>query len=280
MAMNDLDNRLINFSDRINRHGYAVKITAVKGGLHTNIQATYIPIDQLTNGTPFYLYLKEILKNFHVDQLIVMAKQRNGLHAYKNAKEFILDIPEESPLQTHHYPQVGAGLSGTHHNQPDPMSQVYLFQIEQLRNEVNALTPFKEKYELEREQRFDLERQLKTIEKEHELDRKIEEYDSKNSIGGVIKELQPTLTQALAGLAGAENQQVETLGAAPNALDKKTQFLIELISELGEEHSDNLLEIVTRLAFTTNAIPQVAKSLKDNTPQLDEKINEVKQQFQ
>lgn len=281
MSMTELENKILEFTERVSRYGYAVSISAKQGSMNTSIQSTFIPIEELTNGGSFYKFLKEVIDNMNVNQLTVIAKQRNGFSAYKNPQTFILDIPAISPHQNNNQASmkhVGSGLTGYPAQPVDPMNQVLNFKIEQQQLQIQELKPFKEKYEDEREKRFDIERELKLIEEKHELEKTKDEYNAKNSFAGVIGELKEPITAALSGFANMQSQPSgPALGGTPSS-NSKINFLVELFNEMDQEIMNKLFEINTRAVFVPGIIPHVLESVQKNTSSINGKIAELNSQ--
>lgn len=275
---------LLNFSEQINRHGYAITITAVKNDIQSTIIGSMTPIQIVTSGQSLYAYLENLVDKIHPDKIIIVAKQKNG-QSFKNPKTFVYRKPikEQEPVETmlNGFPSISSN------NSSNPMAQVYQFQIATLNSELAKITKDRDKHESKhekfKEKYYECKKELELIEDKHQLNLERNKIEQENTLSGVLKEFKPEIQATLSGIAdkfGDNSKEIDTKQLNGAGVDPETKLglMLTVFNSLQDETLSIYFEVISRLGqIDLEQKNQLLNKLRDLTPDFNEQFESINQ---
>lgn len=240
-----MNQEILNYSDRINSYGSALKLDAIVNGMETPVIKSFTPIREiLDQNQSLYVYLESIINSLNPNILRAVVKKSNG-SGYKDPKTFELVISNQNTQPNnivHSQGQMG-GMGGFSSMPSDNTSGVLKMQLDFLQRDYDRLDrkfiekdrlaeEFKEKY-------FEVKKQLDTINERNDLALQKKDLEQSNSLAGVVKELKPMLPDILevmkTGKAPAKSES--QLGGNLSTYDPNTKIgaLITVFEELTKD---------------------------------------------
>jgi hypothetical protein len=252
---------ILQISQDILAYGPGMDVKYEKNGFTNVLVPSITRISEIVNGSNLYNYILKIVETLHPDKLIFTVKKPNGT-SWTNPKTFELDLkqievpnpiaPEPPQMNMYKAQSMNLGTPEIQHNNSNPMIQVYQFQLqnvkEELAKEKRRADKFEDLFDKIKDQKYEIQKQLDTVEERHKLEKLQDKLASENTAAGMIRELKPEL-QGLMGIMvekmGGKTQAI----AGPNDQPKETKlvFANQVLTEIDDATFSLYWEVLMRL---------------------------------
>jgi uncharacterized membrane protein len=275
-----MNNDLLKFCERITSHGHALTLDTVKNGLQTSIVKKCTPISELSKEGTLYSYLTNIIDRTDPDEIIIVAKQKNG-STFKNARKFYFtnlkkrSTPGVSGFETS---SQSASVSS------DPMAQVLQFQLDTKEKELSTVCAQRDKHERKheefKEKYLETKRELDLIKDKHALQQEKDRLAQENSLSSVLKEFKPEIQGALSGMFEGKNQTPQLAGPTEADPNTKIGVVTTIFNSLtSDEPTFNMyFEVMARLGhIETEKRSEIIAAMRNSSQQFNKQLQEIMQ---
>src|SRR5690606_19694514 len=103
-----------------------------------------------------------------------------------------------------------------------------------------------------------------------------ERLQNANSLSSVIKEVKPELFGLLGNMMQSNTNQLQPTATLQGVENSQTNLITETLAQLPEAMQNEALEVLIRYLNTVaKSRGEILQSLRNNTPELNEQINEI-----
>lgn len=234
------------FARAILAHGNNISIKIMKNGIATNLVHPCTKVETLlvtSAKNDLGSYLKDIFQRLDIDRMEIIAKKSNG-SSLKEPKEFVYEH-QANNLAGIHTPAPQPQAQTTYH-QPTQQSgsdsvEFLKLQLSFVKEENAKLKSEAEKNSSLKEDNQKLRNELYLLGTKSELDARMKEYETKNSLGSVVDKVLPMVESYFT----KKQPEPSALGSVP--LDSKLGILLKSFENYTGEPLDIFFEINLRM---------------------------------